>query len=110
MELASPGQDEERLQQISQLFSLVFDQGIQTLQESPYQIRRWLKSYNPHVFFPWPFSQLQKPGTRYRYQRQWQCFLCFCFQTSTFGGVSEDRPSSYARGWATIPYYSLHRL
>jgi hypothetical protein len=32
------------------------------------------------VFFPRPFSQLQKPGTRYRYQRQWQCLLCFCFR------------------------------
>src|SRR5271165_599149 len=79
-ELVSPKQDEELLQQISRLFSLVFDQGIQTLQETPYQIRCWLKSYSPHEFFPRPFNQLQKPGTRYRYQRQWQCFLCFCFR------------------------------
>src|SRR5579871_2092714 len=79
-ELVSPGRDEEHLQQLSWLFSLVFDQGIQTLQETPYQIRCWLKSYSPHEFFPRPFNQLQKPGTRYRYQRQWQWFLCFCFR------------------------------
>ena len=80
IELISPAQDEERLQQISWLFSLVFDQGIRTLQETPYQIRCWLKSYSPHEFFPRPFNQLQKPGTRHRYQRQWQWFLCFCFR------------------------------
>jgi hypothetical protein len=80
IELTSSKQDEERLLQISQLFTHVFDQGIQTLQDAPYQIRCWLKSYSPHEFFSRPFSQLQKPGTRHRYQRQWQCFLCFCFR------------------------------
>lgn len=49
--LVSPERDEERLRQISQLFALVFDHGIQTLQETLYQIRCWLKSYNPDKFF-----------------------------------------------------------
>ena len=78
--LVSPAQDKARLQQISQVFAHVFNHGIQTLQEAPYQIRCWLKSYSPYEFFPRPFNQLQKPGTRTRYQRQWQCFLCFCFR------------------------------
>ncbi|CZT11990.1 uncharacterized protein RAG0_15989 [Rhynchosporium agropyri] len=80
VELRSTGKDEWQLQQISQIFTSVLDHGIQTLQETPYQIRCWLKSYNPHEFFPRPFKQLQKPGTRHRYQRQWQCFLCFSFR------------------------------
>ena len=94
--LVSSGRDEERLQQVSQLFALVFDHGCQTLQETPYQIRCWLKSYNPHEFFPRPFSQLQKPGTRYRYQRQWQCFLSFCFRAWQLSPALRQRISGPA--------------
>ncbi len=79
-DLVSSADDEGRLRQVTWIFGLVYERCLATLEATPYNIRCWLKSYNQDEFFPRPFSQVQKPATRQRYQRQWQRFLCFCFR------------------------------
>jgi hypothetical protein len=79
-DVVSSADDEARIRQIIYLFHLVFERCLATLAVAPYNIRCWLKSYNPNEFFSRPFSLTQKPATRKRYQRQWQWFLCFLFR------------------------------
>jgi hypothetical protein len=66
-DLFSCAANKVRIQQIMWIFSLVFERCLATLAVALYNICCWLKSYNPHKFFPCPFSLTQKPATHKRY-------------------------------------------
>jgi hypothetical protein len=79
-----------RLKVLNHAFDRIVHWGLETLQETPWSIRAWLRSYRRNAPMYPPFRRLQTISSEIRYINQWKQFLCYCFRTGLVdAGVRE---------------------
>src|SRR5437667_6111411 len=79
-----------KLKVLSRAFDRIVYWGRETLQETSWSIRSWLRSYQRNTPRYPPFRRPQTISSEIRYINQWKQFLCYCFRTGLLdAGVRE---------------------
>jgi hypothetical protein len=80
-----------KLKILNHAFDRIIYWGLETLQETPWSIRSWLRSYQRNTPKYPPFRRPQTISSEIRYVNQWKQFLCYCFRTGLLNASVRER-------------------
>lgn len=76
----SPWQDEHKLARLATVIDRVLDRCEETMQYTSQSLLRWLRSTQPHICYPKPFTLVAQDKSKKKYRQLWKRFLIFIFR------------------------------